>query len=340
MEQLAPDIRALYEKRLWHELTEKLLTLDGTVLSNIWPHIIQFSERLNQVKLVILAIKASEWQDPASARVFLENVQATDIQSGLLLRIAIGSQSLKQGNLSEATQMLEAAQKEVEVLSDLDSVLYSHLYGALAEVHKAKKNPELFYRYSLQYLAYTSPEDVKDRENLAFQLAVAVLVAEKIYNLGELMQQPLFKSLEGSKHHWIYELLHLSDQGNVREIEARFPSFPQELKTPELIRKVRILALMEYIFKNDKWLLEFNELGGVMDVPENEIEWLLMKAMALELIKGEIDEVSKTVRVTWLQPRVLDSSRVHLIQQRLGEWKGTVNEVLKHLEDQSKELLE
>ncbi|CAG9315075.1 unnamed protein product [Blepharisma stoltei] len=340
MDQLSPEIRALYEKRLWHELTEKLMTLDGTTISNIWPQICQFSERLNQVKLVLLAIKASDWQDPSTARVFLESVQATDIQSGLLLRIAIGSQSLKQGNISEAAQMLETAQKEAEVLSDLDSVLYSHLYGALAAIHKVKNNPELFYRYSLQYLAYTASEDVKDKENLAFQLAVAVLVSEKIYNLGELMQQPLFKSLEGSKHHWIYELLHLCDQGNVREIEARFEGFPQELKTPELIRKVRILAMMEYIFKNDKWQLEFGELANVMDVPESSIEWLLMKAMALELIKGEIDEVNKTVRITWLQPRVLDTSRIHLIQNRLGEWKTTVNEVLKHLEDQSKELLE
>lgn len=340
MDQLSPDIRALYEKRLWHELTDELMTLDEHALSNVWPSIIQFSTRLNQVKLVLLAIKASEWQDPATARVFLENVQATDLQSGLLLRIAIGNQSLRQGNISEATQILEAGQKEVETLSDLDSVLYSHLYAGLAQVHKVKNNPELFYRYTLQYLAYTPPEDVKDRENLAYQLAIAVLVSEKIYNFGELMQQPLFKSLEGSGHNWIYEILHICDQGNVKEFEARYPTFPQELQTPELIKKVKILAVMEHIFKHDKWQLDFQELAGVMNVPQSDIEWLLMRAMALELIKGEIDEVSKTVRITWLQPRVLDTSRVSLIQNRLGEWKRTVNEVVKHLEDQSKELLE
>ena len=45
-----------------------------------------------------------------------------------------------------------------------------------------------------------------------------------------------------------------------------------------------------------------------------------MRAMSLGLIKGTIDEVDKTVNVTWVQPRVLDRTEVATISQQLGDW--------------------
>ena len=68
------EIRELYEKRLWHELTDRLLKLDSHSISSIWTSISQFRDKLNQNKLVLLAIKATEEQDPSAAIVFLENL--------------------------------------------------------------------------------------------------------------------------------------------------------------------------------------------------------------------------------------------------------------------------
>jgi len=339
MENLSPELRVLYEKRLWHELTEKLMELDGQTLSTIWSQITQFSERLNQIKLVLMAVKASETQDSAEARKFLESVEATEHQAGLLLRVNIAKKALSQGSVSEAQTILDDNQAEIERMTDLDPVLYSHLYGALAQLNKSVGNPELFYKYSLQFLAYTLPEDVPNREELAFQLGIAVLSAETIYNLGELLEQPILKSLEGSANAWLHELLHLFNEGKVSEIQQRFPNLPKELQTEQLMRKARILAMMEHIFSKSSWVLSFSELAQVMHVGEEEVEWLLMKAMALGLLEGKIDEVSKQVTIKWLQPKVLDIQRLSVLQSRISDWKVRVKEVLNYLEDQSKEIL-
>ena len=48
----------------------------------------------------------------------------------------------------------------------------------------------------------------------------------------------------------------------------------------------------------------------------DHVEWLAMRAMALGLVKGVIDEVAQVVEVSWVQPRVLDAGQIsHLIEQ-------------------------
>ena len=43
---------------------------------------------------------------------------------------------------------------------------------------------------------------------------------------------------------------------------------------------------------------------------ELQVEFLVMKALSLGLVKGTIDEVKQLVNMTWVQPRVLDLSQV------------------------------
>jgi len=47
-------------------------------------------------------------------------------------------------------------------MSDLDNNIYSELYRGLSDVYKFKNNLELYYRYSMQYLAYTPANEVKN----------------------------------------------------------------------------------------------------------------------------------------------------------------------------------
>lgn len=51
-----------------------------------------------------------------------------------------------------------------------------------------------------------------------------------------------------------------------------------------------------------------------------QVDWILMRAMSLGLIKGTIDEVAQTVNVTWVQPRVLNTAEVATISLQLGDW--------------------
>lgn len=59
--------------------------------------------------------------------------------------------------------------------------------------------------------------------------------------------------------------------------------------------------------------LTFKEISAETRLPEVEVELLVMKALAQGLVRGAIDQVAGTVTLSWVQPRVLDTSQVLLI---------------------------
>lgn len=63
-----------------------------------------------------------------------------------------------------------------------------------------------------------------------------------------------------------------------------------------------------------------------------------MRAMSLKLVKGVMDEVARVVHVSWVQPRVLENSQLTRLSERLGEWRGRVNEAHVYVEEQTPEL--
>lgn len=69
-----------------------------------------------------------------------------------------------------------------------------------------------------------------------------------------------------------------------------------------------------------------------------KVEWLIMRAMSLKLVRGVMDEVERLVHVTWVQPRVLEDSQLARLNDRLGEWRGRVNKAHIYVEEQTPEL--
>ena len=58
--------------------------------------------------------------------------------------------------------------------------------------------------------------------------------------------------------------------------------------------------------------LTFAEIAQEAQLPEPEVELLVMKALSLGLVKGSIDQVEQKAHMTWVQPRVLDREQVGL----------------------------
>lgn len=56
--------------------------------------------------------------------------------------------------------------------------------------------------------------------------------------------------------------------------------------------------------------MTFEEIAKETQLPLNDVELLVMKALAQGLVKGAIDQVASTVHMTWVQPRVLDKPQV------------------------------
>jgi 26S proteasome regulatory subunit N9 len=45
-----------------------------------------------------------------------------------------------------------------------------------------------------------------------------------------------------------------------------------------------------------------------------------MKAIALNLIKGSIDELKRIVTTSWIQPKVLESNRIKVMETKFEQW--------------------
>lgn len=88
--------------------------------------------------------------------------------------------------------------------------------------YKKKQKWRLFFTNALQHLAYTNEEEMNDREKieLSYEMALAAVVSKDIYNFSELLEQPLMKSLEASEYAWIYRLIQLFNQGDIRKYNA------------------------------------------------------------------------------------------------------------------------
>lgn len=94
--------------------------------------------------------------------------------------------------------------------------------------------------------------------------------------------------------------------------------------------KIKIAAFTELVFtlpKNNRQV-SFDTISQVTGIPHDKIELMIIKAMSLDLIRGQIDEVAQNVEVTWIQPRVLDKSRISQMKEKFQGWQQSVDTLL------------
>jgi 26S proteasome regulatory subunit N9 len=87
---------------------------------------------------------------------------------------------------------------------------------------------------------------------------------------------------------------------------------------------VRIISFLELLFEieKDDRSLNFDRIVAHCKVDKNDIELLLMKAMSLQLNKGNIDEVYEVIHVDWMFPRYLSKSHIQIIARILQDWEN------------------
>jgi 26S proteasome regulatory subunit N9 len=131
-------------------------------------------------------------------------------------------------------------------------------------------------------------------------------------------------------------------EGLVRAHHAKLEKQPALLaNTTFLKEKITLMCLTETLFQrigpSGDRTISFDAIAAASNLPANEVELLIMRALSLKLIRGLIDQVDGTLRVTWVQPRVLQPAQIGLMKERLGTWCGTVNNTLSFLENETPE---
>ncbi|GAA5860925.1 hypothetical protein JCM8547_003890 [Rhodosporidiobolus lusitaniae] len=239
------------------------------------------------------------------------------------------------GQADETKDAMERCQKILEGLDSVEKSVNAAYYRVGGDYWKAKAEFADYYRHSLLYLACLddpltslSPNEAQSR---AHDLGISALLGS-IYNFGELLQHPILSALEGTEGEVVGRLLGVFNRGDIRgfeglvgEIAEKEPFLQQHF--PFLREKICLLALIEAVFKRPTQdrTLPFSVISKEAQVPVEEVEHLVMKALALNLIRGTLDQVSSTASISWVQPRVLDRAQIDGLRARLGEWTDKVS---------------
>jgi len=299
-------------------------------------------------------------------------VSEQDEQAVLLLQIEILRRTLSTPGVdaSAAADKLAGYWTRIERFSGvMDARVYAAYYQAHYELAKLRGNPQEYYSSALLYLTYTPLSDLSQQaqQSLASDIGLAALLGANIYNFGELLQHPILASLEQSEYNWLPALLRAFNNGSIAdfnriygEVKGKYPTLASNAAF--LNQKLRIMTLMEMVFRLPSGkaasaaasadgasavgegqsrgrVLSFSAIASGCDVPLDQVEWLLMKALALKVLRGSIDQVAQQVRLTWVAPRVLDKSQIQALQDRLAAWQDDVEQTAIFVENNAQAVL-
>jgi 26S proteasome regulatory subunit N9 len=354
----------LHARKLWHQLTDALLAFlkdpshaQQVDYRGLYENFIsKFEAKLNPLRLaaVAAAVAKALLPDVDAARTFLQQLaekrERLGPEAALFIDMEIVMLKLRQGDMTEVEATLKAAKNVLEGLAGADAIVYSSYYKAASEYHKVVGPPEAFYKNALMFLAYTPLESlpVEEQYTLAVDISLAALTGDGVFNFGEVLATPILSVLAQTPHAWLSDLLQVFDAGDVDKFaqlvethrEAYF-SQPALVNRQEFVKeKVVLLSLMNLVFEtpSHERTIPFTKVAARGRIGVEQVEWLLMRAMSLGLIKGVIEEVAQEVSVSWVQPRVLNQEQVRQLAGRLAGWSGKVAETLGYVEGQTPEL--
>jgi len=273
-------------------------------------------------------------------------------------------------NLAEATGAgnvaMEDATKEVDLfgstkkfLKEKESILaelangtesdvaivHSAYYQCAMTYRKAVGPPEAYYAQAIQYLHYTPFDSISHGSKLkiATDLSLAALTGEGVYNFGEVVHnnKAILGTLEGTDNEWLVKLMYASANGDVSELEKISITYASAIATqPALVNranvvkeKIALLGLVNMVFERDSHdrTLKFEDIATRIQMPIDQVELFIMRALSLGLIKGSMDQVDGTVDVTWVMPRVLDKKQMGALAGRFGEWAVKVSKTSDYM---------
>lgn len=260
--------------------------------------------------------------------------------------VAAAEVKLRLQDLSGARKDLDTAESILDTFDSVETEVHATFYRINASYYQANEDYGAYYKNALLYLAcidlttLTSP----DAQSRAYDLSIAALVSDSIYNFGELLLHPILETLLSTPHAWLRDLLYAFNRGDLgayHVLEENLSKAPQLEEHKEfLYQKISLSALTEAVFRrppHDR-AMTFQTISKETNVQAADIEILIMKALSLGLLKGRIDQVAEIARINWVQPKVLDPGQIDGMRVRLREWDISVNQLGNWIEGVGKDV--
>ncbi|XP_017084156.1 26S proteasome non-ATPase regulatory subunit 13 [Drosophila eugracilis] len=351
-------IEELYNEKLWNELTIKLVSFvrheslqDETALLQLYQNFLStFETKINPYGLIqILEVVVDNIGDKKEAIDFLEKMKdKVKICDEAVWYLQVMQGNLYLSNLNDLNATKKIIEELRDVLEEAGNVTPVHgkYYMLASQYYRRVGKHSDYYRCGLQFLGCSLDEYPRDQwAQQAFFLGLAALLGDGVYNIGELLAHPILESLKGTENEWLMELLKAFNTGDInkfndmKKIWSKIPDLAaQEVK---LRQKISLLCLMEMTFKRTaiERAISFTDIAQETKLPAKEVELLIMKALALDLVRGEIDQVAGVVNMSWVQPRVLNRNQIVGMASTLDTWMGAITNMEKLMENRAAEIL-
>ncbi|KAF1838008.1 hypothetical protein BDW02DRAFT_565516 [Decorospora gaudefroyi] len=347
-----------WERKLWHELTDKLIDFFDHPESAkqripfFETFIKSFSNKINQLKLVTLGLNAAtQYKDDKERLTFVNDLaksvnKPASQDAYVYATVAAASIQLRLRDEEGAKKKLDECEQILDGFDSVETVVHASFYRASAEYSQSKHEFAAYYKNALLFLACVDLNDLelRERQSRAYDLSIAALVSDSIYNFGELLLHPILDSLVDTSHAWLRDLLFAFNRGDLMAYDVLSNNISKVPLLKEhqtfLYQKISLSALTETVFRrppHDR-AMTFSEISQETKVQPNEIEHLIMKALSLGLLKGQIDQVAEIARINWVQPKVLDMKQIEGMRARLKEWDASVNQLGNWIEGVGKDV--
>lgn len=349
----------LYDRKLWHQLTKRIEEFvregnfsEGDELLQLYSNfVVDFEQKLNKLSLAQFTLAASrQLKDPREAIAFLQKISEKlqkHTETFVMIVMETASHQLAVGDIAACKKAIEDSEKLLDSLPGVEPIIHASFYRVFAAYDQFRGNYDGFYKNSLLFLACVSLDSLSQEEKVerTYNLGIAALLGQSIYNFGELLAHDILTILQGTKHEWLMHALRVFNAGSIAEFQNLRHIFQQEPllagNMDFLEQKIRLMCLIETIFQlsGDKRNLGFKAIAEGMHLSGEQVEHLLMRAMSLKLIRGVIDQVEETVSISWVQPRVLDRSQIAALRSRLDQWSTGVDSTVALMEKETPDLL-
>ncbi|AQZ16738.1 RPN9 (YDR427W) [Zygosaccharomyces parabailii] len=362
---LAPlfyEFEQLYQEKLWHQLTERLKVFfedprsSNLRLTTYANFVTTFYDRINQLSVVDFLLQSLKNYDDhdqslkylteleQSFKTIDEKKQRNDglknHEDGcLLIEIETARTYLHKGNLVKSRDLLDDLGRTLDSKDSIPLSVTSAFYSTNAEYYRLKKDFNSFYYTSLLYLSTVDQAEIQQQVNLAenrqlaYNLSIAALLGDRIYNFGELLNHPIMDSiLTDPTYKWIFDLLNALTVGDFNKFDnligVQIPKEPILAEHESFLRqKICLMTLVESVFAKNIRTLSFDDIAQAAHLPKDNVEHLVMRAISLGLLKGSIDQVNELVNITWVQPRIINSAQISRMRDILVDWDAEVTKL-------------